>query len=198
MFIRNKMRHVIHIEIPVLFSGVNSCLKAGLESLLNHKLQSDNQANSVPEGGGLLLLAPQGCTTEHKVRMLSLVQSLRFTEGWKGLVLTDKNDTVTQNFSNLMGLPLVDLNLSVVTLWESITTCMKYKQKIRRDSIGRMTKKQWIVLHESLDENACSGEKRKPLFYAHRQLALARIKLQNIHQLRVMLTSPNCETGLND
>lgn len=173
----------------VIFFGENNFMKTGLEALMKCRFQSDNDIHELPEGMGLLIISLQECSTERRVKMLSLVQSLRSSPGWKGLVFVDSHDVNSLHLARLTGLPSVDLMMSLDTVKKKIIQCLNHRQIISRDSVGRLTQKQWSALQESLNEETCAAGTREKLFYVHRQHALSKIRFQNIHQLRVFITA---------
>ncbi|EAS0727059.1 hypothetical protein H5Y57_004631 [Salmonella enterica] len=172
----------------VVLIGGNVFLKYGVEAMLERDICSDITEEEIATGRGVLLLAPAGTTPQLRIKMLSLVNSMKNSSRWCGINLVDRRDENSIRFSRLTGLPVVDLHLGVDELMQAILFYMEKKRLIRSDSVGGLTPRQWEVLSISLNENIEPGCIKKSTFYNHRMAALRRLRLMNMHELRLLVS----------
>ncbi|EBD6270326.1 hypothetical protein C2O24_20390 [Salmonella enterica] len=181
----------IRESLRVVLIGNNVFLQSGLEAMLGRKVCTDISEEEVMAGSGLLLLAPEGTVIQKRIKMLSLINSMNTVSGWRGINLVDRRDKKSVRFAHLTGLPVLDLNLGKDELLQHIMSCMRKKTEIRSDSIGRLTTRQWEAISVSLDENHVKRASRKSTFYNHRMSALRRLRLLNMHELRLLVSDCN-------
>ncbi|EJH8995744.1 hypothetical protein NF634_002872 [Salmonella enterica] len=186
----NDIRN-IRESLRIVLIGNNVFLQSGVEAVLGRKVCTDISEEEVMTGSGLLLLAPEGTTIQNRIKILSLINSMNMASGWRGVNLVDRRDRKSVRFAYLTGLPVLDLNLGKDELFQQIMSIMRKKTEIRPDSIGRLTPRQWEAISLSLDENHVKGASKKSTFYNHRMSALRRLRMLNMHELRLLVSDCN-------
>lgn len=181
-----ERKKTVRDSLPVIFMGANGYLKNGLESMLSCSFRPYSDFNKYFRG--LLLLAPQSCTTELRMNMLCMTRLISNSPGWKGIVFADENDVSSKKFSIITGLPIVDLSANIKVMRKAIIDVMNKKQRVSTRSVGKLTDYQWGAMISSLGGNVIPGIEDTKKLYSYRASALNRINIKNIHQLRVLLS----------
>lgn len=190
--------NTFHRSHRILFAGHNTFLRVGLEVMLGRPLLSEYDCDiHREEKGGLLLLSPSGCDRRRLMVLFSLVQALRHAQHWRGIVLSDTRDVCASSFARLSGLPSVDLRQSSDSLCREIIS-LDHLATIRvAYGVKSLTAIQWETIRHSLDDEF-RREKRNSTFYVHRHIALARMGIRNIHELRVVMSNLHSDSMRKD
>lgn len=171
----------------VIFMNGNHFLHYGLEALLKWTIHSCHESAFFAAAKGILLLAPEGCSAAHRLEMLHAAHRLRIMPGWRGLVFVDRRNAAAVRFARLTGLPDVDLCSSPDEICRAVLTEARRAEKTVAGSVSMLTRGQWSALHDSLSEGYARKTRHKS-FYTLRSIALDRIGLKNIHELRIIMS----------
>ncbi|HFW5421791.1 TPA: hypothetical protein ACJ29H_004440 [Salmonella enterica subsp. enterica serovar Wandsworth] len=179
--------NVIHESLWVVFIGENTFLKKGIEEMLGKEVYTDISEDMLSMGG-VLFLAPGGTSTQCRIKMLSLINLIKDSPGWCGINLIDRRDRNLMRFSRLTGVESVDLNMNIDELLGAILFYIQQGNERRSDSIIGLTPKQWEVISVSLNESLFKEKEKTSTFYNHRMTALRRLRLVNMHELRLLVS----------
>lgn len=190
---KQSLINTLHDSHCIIFAGDNTFLRVGLEVMLGRPLLSEHDCDiNCDAKRGLLLLSPSGCDRRRQLALFSLVQRLRHAPDWRGVVLSDTRDVRASGFARLSGLPSVDLRQPSESLCREIMSVEHPARGRVAYGVKSLTHIQWETIRHSLDDEF-RREKRNKAFYVHRHVALTRIGIRNIHELRVMMS--NSHTG---
>ncbi|EHI3197229.1 TPA: hypothetical protein ACIVAU_004777 [Salmonella enterica subsp. enterica serovar Chester] len=181
--------NVIHESLRVVFIGENNFLKKGIEEMLGKEVYTDISEDMVDMGGGVLFLAPGGTSTQCRIKMLTLINLIKDSPGWCGINLIDRRDKNLIRFSRLTGVESVDLHMNIDELMDTILFYIQKGNERRSDSIIGLTPKQWEVISVSLNESQFMEKEKTSTFYNHRMTALRRLRLINMHELRLLVSA---------
>ncbi|EBS5579408.1 hypothetical protein DPU24_26125 [Salmonella enterica subsp. enterica serovar Oranienburg] len=184
---------MLHNSLQVVFIGENIFLKKGIEEMLGKEVYTDISDDMVGSGRGVLLLAPGGTSTQCRIKMLTLINLIKDSPDWCGINLVDKRDKNLMRFSRLTGVETVDLHIDIDELLGAILFYIQKGNEQRSDSIIGLTPKQWEVISVSLNESQFKEREKTSTFYNHRMTALRRLRLVNIHELRLLVS--DCKTS---
>ncbi|EFR0233273.1 hypothetical protein C3433_24055 [Citrobacter freundii] len=186
---KQPLMNTFHSSHHIIFAGDNTFLRIGLEVMLERPIFSEHDCDiHFQEKGGLLLFSPSGCDRRRQMALFSLVQRLRNAPDWRGVVLRDARDIRASSFARLSGLPSVDLRQPSANLCREIMTMDHTATRRVAYGVKSLTLIQWETILHSLDDEF-RREKRNKAFYVHRHVALSRIGIRNIHELRVMMSN---------
>lgn len=173
-------------SLRIVLLGHNPLLSAGIEHMLDRHIITVQEADNVElsAGRGLLLIAPDGADMAQRIRILNLARMVKSCRGWRALNLVDERSERDMRFSRLTGLPVVSLRLRVPELHERLMSVFRGRGEVRRDSVVGLTYRQWETIQSSLEERARQTGGRTMTFYSHRAIALQRIRVKNMHEMR--------------
>lgn len=99
----------------------------------------------------------------------------------------DRRNAGVARFTQLTGLSSVDLRSDLDEICRVVITGTEEMEKNTTGSVNMLTRSQWSAIHDSLDERYAKKTRHKS-FYTLRSVALARINLKNIHELRIIMS----------